>query len=43
VLVSPEVKSAVAARIAAAEANDWEEPSSGSSPDSEGLPPIAAT
>jgi cell division protease FtsH len=43
VLVSPEVKSAVAARIAAAEANDWEEPSSGSSHDSEGLPPVAAT
>jgi cell division protease FtsH len=43
VVVSPEVKSAVAARIAAAEANDWEELSSGSAHDSEGLPPIAAT
>src|SRR5438309_1707776 len=43
IAVSPEVKSAVAARIAAAEAHDWEETSSGSANDSEGLPPIAAT
>ena len=42
IVVSPEVKSAVAARIAAAEAHDWEEPSSGSAHDSEGLPPLAA-
>jgi ATP-dependent Zn protease len=42
-LVSPEVKSAVAARIAAAEAHDWEEPSNGSAHDSEGLPPMAAS
>ncbi len=42
-IVSPEVKSAVAARIAAAEAHDWEEPSNGSAHDSEGLPPIAAS
>jgi len=43
IAVSPEVKSAVAARIAAAEAHDWEETSGGSANDSEGLPPIAAT
>jgi cell division protease FtsH len=43
IVVSPEVKSAVAARIAAAEADDWEEPSSESAHDSEGLPPLAAT
>ncbi|MDQ6711995.1 MAG: ATP-dependent zinc metalloprotease FtsH [Candidatus Dormibacteraeota bacterium] len=43
VVVAPEVKSAVAARIAAAEANDWDETSSGSSHDSEGMPPIAAS
>mgnify|MGYP001397729265 CR=1 FL=1 len=43
VVVSPEVKSAVAARIAAAQANDWDETSSGSANDSEGMPPIAAS
>jgi cell division protease FtsH len=43
IVVSPEVKSAVAARIAAAEANDWEETSSGSVQESEGLPPVAAS
>jgi cell division protease FtsH len=42
-VVSPEVKSAVAARIAAAEAHDWEEPSNGSAHDSEEIPPIAAS
>jgi hypothetical protein len=42
-VVSPEVKSAVAARIAAAEAHDWEDPSNGSAHESEGLPPIAAS
>jgi len=31
------------ARIAAAEAHDWEETSTGSAHDSEGLPPIAAS
>ena len=44
VVVPPEVKeSAVAARIAAAEARDWEETSSGPGPDSDALPPIAAS
>jgi cell division protease FtsH len=43
VVVSPEVKSAVAARIAAAEAHDWDETSSGSASESEGLPPVAAS
>ena len=43
VMVSPEVKSAVAARIAAAEADDWEETSSGSVQESDGLPPMAAS
>src|SRR6202521_4232000 len=42
-VVSPEVKSAVAARIAAAEAHDWEDTSSGSAHESETLPPIAAS
>jgi cell division protease FtsH len=42
IVVTPEVKSAVAARIAAAQAHDWEEPSSGSAHDNEGMPPIAA-
>jgi len=41
--VSPEVKSAVAARIAAAQADDWEEVSSGAVQEREGLPPIAAS
>src|SRR5437667_509115 len=39
----PKVKSAVAARIAAAQADDWEEASSGSRQEREGLPPIAAS
>ena len=43
IVVSPEVKSAVAARIAAAQADDWEEASSGSRQEREGLPPIAAS
>jgi cell division protease FtsH len=43
IAVSPEVKSAVAARIAAAEAHDWDETSSGSANDSEGSPPITAS
>jgi cell division protease FtsH len=43
VVVSPEVKSAVAARIAAAQAHDWEETSTGTANDSEGLPPIVAS
>jgi hypothetical protein len=43
VVVSPEIKSAVAARIAAALADDWEEMSNGSASDSEALPPIAAS
>jgi hypothetical protein len=43
-VIGNEVKeSAVAARIAAAQAHDWEEPSSGSAQDSEALPPIAAS
>ena len=43
-VVAPEVtNSAVAARIAAVQARDWEEPSSASTPDTEALPPIAAT
>jgi cell division protease FtsH len=42
-VVSPEVKSAVAARIAAAEAHDWDDTSSGSAHESETLPPIAAS
>jgi hypothetical protein len=42
-LVSPEVKSAVAARIAAAEALTWEEPPNASAHDSEALPPVAAS
>src|SRR6202140_3854639 len=42
-LVSPEIKSAVAARIAAAEAISWEEPSDGAAHESETLPPIAAS
>ena len=42
-VVSTEIKSAVAARIAAAEAISWEEPSDGSAHESETLPPIAAT
>lgn len=43
-VVAPEVtESAVAGRIAAAQARDWEEPSSASTPDTEALPPIAAT
>jgi cell division protease FtsH len=42
-VVAPEVESAVAPRIAAAQARDWEEPSSASTSDSEALPPIAAT
>jgi cell division protease FtsH len=41
-VVSPEIKSAVAARIAAAEAISWEEASAGSTQESETLPPIAA-
>jgi cell division protease FtsH len=43
VVVSPEVKSAIAARIAAAEALSWEDSSSGTPHESEGLPPIAAS
>jgi len=43
IVVSPEVKSAVAARIAAAQADDWEETSSGALQEREGLPPIAAS
>jgi cell division protease FtsH len=43
VVVSPEIKSAVAARIAAVEAHDWEETSTGSAHDSEELPPIAVS
>jgi cell division protease FtsH len=42
-VVSPEVKSAVAARIAAAEAHDWEDTSSGSANESETLTSIAAS
>ena len=42
IAVSPEVKSAVAARIAAAEANNWEETSGGSALESEAAPPVAA-
>ena len=42
-VVSPEVKSAVAARIAAAEALTWEEPPNASAHDSEALPPVAAS
>ncbi len=43
-VVAPAVKeSAVAPRIAAAQAHDWEETSGGSALDSETLPPIAAT
>jgi cell division protease FtsH len=42
-VVPPEVKSAVAARIAAAEAHHWEDTSSGSAHESETLPPIAAS
>jgi Peptidase family M41 len=41
IVVSPEVKSAVAAQIAAAEADDWEEASGGSAHESDGVPPIA--
>jgi hypothetical protein len=41
-VVSPEIRSAVAARIAAAEAISWEEASAGSTQESETLPPIAA-
>src|SRR3989441_3088425 len=43
IVVSPEVKSAVAARIAAAQADAWEETSSGAVQEREGMPPIAAT
>jgi cell division protease FtsH len=43
IVVPPEVKSAVAARIAAAEARDWEDTSSGSAHEGETLPPIAAS
>ena len=43
VMVSPEVKSAVAARIAAAQADEWEETSNGAPQEREGLPPIAAS
>jgi cell division protease FtsH len=39
----PEIESAVAPRIAAAEANDWDEGSSASAPDSETGAPIAAS
>jgi len=43
-VVTPEVKeSAVAARIAAAQAHDWDESSGGSAHDSEVVPPIAAS
>jgi cell division protease FtsH len=43
-VVAPEVReSAVAARIAAAQAHDWDESSGGSAPDSEVPPPIAAS
>jgi cell division protease FtsH len=43
-VIGNEVKeSAVAARIAAAQAHDWEDPSSRSAQDSEALPPIAAS
>src|SRR3989442_1431946 len=42
IVVSPEVKSAAAARIAAAQADAREETSSGSAHDSAGLPPPAA-
>jgi len=41
--VSPEVKSAVAARIAAAQADDWEETSNGAPQEREDVPPIAAS
>ena len=43
IVVSPEVKSAVAARIAAAEVHNWEETSSGSAHEGEAPPPIAAS
>src|SRR5438128_11119386 len=43
IVVSPEVKSAVAARLGAAPADDWEEASSGSRQEREGLPPMAAS
>jgi len=43
IVVSSEVKSAVAARIAAAQADDWEETSSVALAEREGMPPIAAT
>ena len=43
-VVATEVtESAVTARIAAAQARDWEESSSGSAPDSDASPPIAAS
>jgi cell division protease FtsH len=42
-VLTPEIKSVGAARIAAAEAHDWEEPSDGTAHDSEALPPIAAS
>src|SRR3989442_1613350 len=43
IVMSPEVKSAVAAPIAAAQADAREETSSGAVQESEGMPPIAAT
>src|SRR2546429_183368 len=43
IVVSPEVKSAVAARIAAAQDDDWEETSRGAVQERERVPPIAAS